>query len=80
LHHWQNLWPLPPAERIKRIDEITQDHEYERLLDNIALAVQEPEIEDIKPEPSNLLQFVAVMLFIGAGIALAIIIATPVPV
>lgn len=80
LHHWQNLWPLPPAERIKRIDEITKDHEYERLLDNIALAVQEPELEVIKPEPSNLLQFAAVVLFIGAGIALAIIAATPVPV
>lgn len=82
LHHWQNLWPLPPAERIKRIDEIRLDHEYEHLLDNIAFAVQEPDVEPeiIKPEPSNLLQFAAVVLFIGAGIALAIIAATPVPV
>jgi hypothetical protein len=81
LHHWQNLWPLPPAERIKRIDEIRLDHEYERLLDDIALAVQEPEPapEIIKPEPSNLLQFAAIVLFIGAGIAFAIIAATPVP-
>lgn len=80
LHHWQNLWPLPPAERIKRIDEIRLDHEYEHLLDSIALAVQEPELEVIKPEPSNLLQFVAVGLFIGCCIGAAIIIATPVPV
>jgi hypothetical protein len=25
LRHWQLLWPLPAAERIKRIDEIRQD-------------------------------------------------------
>jgi hypothetical protein len=80
LHHWQNLWPLPPAERIKRIDEIRQDHEYEHLLDVVAGAMQEPEPEPIKAEPSNLIQFVAIVLFIGAGIAFAIIAATPVPV
>ena len=44
LSHWQNLWPLPPAERIKRIDEIKQDYEYEHLLDDVAAAVQEPEV------------------------------------
>lgn len=44
LHHWQNLWPLPPAERIKRIDEIKQDYEYEQVLDDVAAAVQEPEV------------------------------------
>jgi len=79
LHHWQNLWPLPPAERIKRIDEITKDHEYERLLNDVALAVQEPEPEVIKSEPSNLLQFVAVASVVGVAIALAICAATPVP-
>lgn len=79
LSHWQNLWPLPPAERIKRIDEITKDHEYERLLNDVALAVQEPEPEVIKPEPSNLLQFVAVASVVGVAIALAICATTPVP-
>jgi hypothetical protein len=79
LHHWQNLWPLPPAERIKRIDEITKDYEYEHLLNNIALAVQEPEPEVIKPEPSNLLQFVAISSVVGVALALLIIAATPVP-
>ena len=28
LAQWQLLWPLPPAERIKRIDEIRQDYEF----------------------------------------------------
>ena len=79
LHHWQNLWPLPPAERMKRIDEIRKDYEYEHLLNVVATSMQEPEPEIIKPEPSNLLQFGATVLFIGAGIALAIIAATPVP-
>ena len=32
LHHWQNLWPLPAAERIKRIDEIRQDIEFEEKM------------------------------------------------
>jgi len=29
LAHWQLLWRLPPAERIKMIDEIRADYEYE---------------------------------------------------
>lgn len=32
LAHWQLLWPLPPAERIKRIDEIRADYEFEEQL------------------------------------------------
>ncbi len=28
LAQWQLLWPLPPAERIKRIEEIRLDYEY----------------------------------------------------
>jgi hypothetical protein len=32
LAQWQLLWPLPPAERIKRIDEIRQDYEFEEQL------------------------------------------------
>jgi len=79
LHHWQNLWPLPPAERMKRIDEIRKDYEYEHLLNVVATSMQEPEPEIIKPEPSNLLQFAAVASFVGVFIALAIIAATPVP-
>ena len=33
LAQWQLLWPLPPAERIKRIDEVRADYEYENQLD-----------------------------------------------
>lgn len=32
LAHWQLLWPLPPAERIKKIDEIRADYEFEEQL------------------------------------------------
>jgi len=32
LSHWRNLWPLPAAERIKRIDEIRADLEFEEQL------------------------------------------------
>ena len=32
LAQWQLLWPLPPAERIKRIDEIRADYEFEEQL------------------------------------------------
>jgi hypothetical protein len=32
LAQWQLLWPLPPAERIQKIDEIRQDYEFEEQL------------------------------------------------
>lgn len=32
LAQWQLLWPLPPAERIKRIDEVRADYEFEIAL------------------------------------------------
>lgn len=32
LRHWQLLWPLPAVERIRRIDEIRQDIEFEEQL------------------------------------------------
>ena len=32
LRHWQLLWPLPAKERIKLIDEIRQDMEFEEAL------------------------------------------------
>jgi hypothetical protein len=32
LAHWQNLWPLPPSERVKVIDQIRADYEYEEQL------------------------------------------------
>lgn len=35
LHHWRNLWPLPAAERVKRIDEIRADMEFEETLQNV---------------------------------------------
>ena len=36
LRHWQLLWPLPAQERIKRIDEIKQDLEFEEQLRFVA--------------------------------------------
>ena len=44
LHHWQLLWPLPPAERIKRIDQIRQDYEFE---EQIALVGREMEVGNV---------------------------------
>lgn len=32
LAQWQLLWPLPPAERVKVIDEIRADYEFEEQL------------------------------------------------
>lgn len=42
LHHWQLLWPLPPAERIRRIDAIRADLEFER---DLALVKDEMEFQ-----------------------------------
>jgi hypothetical protein len=36
LAQWQLLWPLPPAERIKRIDEVRRDYEFEQQLRDVA--------------------------------------------
>jgi len=36
LAQWQLLWPLPPAERIERIDQIRQDYEFEEQLRAVA--------------------------------------------
>jgi hypothetical protein len=36
LSHWRLLWPLPAAERIKRIDQIRLDLEYESQLQEVA--------------------------------------------
>jgi hypothetical protein len=35
LHHWQLLWPLPPAERIRRIDAIRADLEFHEQLNAV---------------------------------------------
>ena len=32
LKHWQLLWPLPAAERLKRFEEIAKDYEFEAQL------------------------------------------------
>lgn len=32
LRHWQLLWPLPPAERLERIDQLTMDYWYDAQL------------------------------------------------
>jgi len=36
LAQWQLLWPLPAAERIKRIDEIREDLAFECALSAVA--------------------------------------------
>lgn len=36
LAHWQLLWPLSPAERIKRIAEIEADMNFEEQLSAVA--------------------------------------------
>lgn len=43
LSHWQNLWPLPAAERIKRIDEIRADLEFEQQLSAVSVEMANPE-------------------------------------
>jgi predicted component of type VI protein secretion system len=43
LHHWQNLWPLPAAERIKRIDELGLDMEFENQLSLVSVEMANPE-------------------------------------
>jgi hypothetical protein len=43
LRHWQLLWPLPASERIKRIDEIRQDLEFEEQLSLVSTEMANPE-------------------------------------
>ena len=43
LRHWQLLWPLPAAERIKRIDEIRLDYEFEEQLQAVFVEMSNPE-------------------------------------
>jgi len=43
LRHWQLLWPLPAAERIKRIDEIRLDCEFEEQLQAVSVEMSNPE-------------------------------------
>jgi hypothetical protein len=40
LAQWQLLWPLPPAERIKRIDELRADYEFEEQLNMVRECMQ----------------------------------------
>jgi hypothetical protein len=47
LHHWQLLWPLPAAERIKRIDEIKLDYVFEEQLSIVSSAMSETELCDV---------------------------------
>lgn len=44
LAQWQALWAMPPAERIKRIDEIKQEAEFETVQQSVAEAMAEPEL------------------------------------
>ncbi len=44
LAQWQLLWPLPAVERIKRIDEIRADMEFETVQQSVAEAMAEPEL------------------------------------
>lgn len=43
LAQWQLLWPLPAAERIKRIDEIRADMEFEEQLSAVSVEMANPE-------------------------------------
>ena len=43
LAQWQLLWPLPAAERIKRIDEIRADMEFEEQLAAVSVEMANPE-------------------------------------
>jgi hypothetical protein len=40
LAQWQLLWPLPPAERIKKIDELRADYEFEEQLNVVRECMQ----------------------------------------
>ena len=43
LRHWQLLWPLPAAERIKIIDELRLDYEFEEQLSAVSVEMANPE-------------------------------------
>jgi hypothetical protein len=47
LTHWRLLWPLPAAERIKLIDEIRLDYEFEEQLQIVSAEMSEPELCDV---------------------------------
>lgn len=40
--HWKLLWPLPHRERMRVLDELLADYEYEATLGAISEAVSEP--------------------------------------
>lgn len=44
LAHWQLLWPLPAAERIKLIDELRLDYEFENQLSLVSIEMANPEL------------------------------------
>ena len=43
LAQWQLLWPLPPVERMRRIDEVRLDYLFEEQMHGATLAMSEPE-------------------------------------
>lgn len=43
LIHWRLLWPLSPAERMKKIDEIAADLEFEQQLSAVSVEMANPE-------------------------------------
>lgn len=42
--HWKLLWPLPAKERMRVLDEIILDHEFENQLRLVSEQVSEQEI------------------------------------
>lgn len=40
LTHWRLLWPLPPAERMERIDQIAKDLDFENQLKAVAVEME----------------------------------------
>jgi hypothetical protein len=41
LRNWQQLWPLTPSERIKRIDEVTEDLRYDEQLRLVSIEMEQ---------------------------------------
>lgn len=41
LAQWQLLWPLSPADRMKRIDEVRADYDFEEQLNAVEMEMAE---------------------------------------
>lgn len=74
LRHWQDLWPLPAAERMKRIDDIRADLDYDDILQDVQASMLEPTPVVCPVEEPISPAWRALILFdIGAVFAMTII-------